>query len=88
MTKYESANYKAMVGKSGWHYLSEMSETLDGIKKIIDETYARQISLGYDPDKTYMITCEEYRLYRDDNGDFARREVIEDYIEVYHPKAR
>ena len=88
MIKTESVNYRAMVGTSGWSYLLEMSESLDGIKMIINETYDRQIALGYEPNKTYTITCEEYRLYRDDDGKFARREVIEDVIEVYHPEAR
>lgn len=88
MKKIESKNYRAMVGKSGWSYLSELSEDLDGIKKIINETYTRQIALGYDPDKTYTITVEEYRLYRDEDGNFARREIIENVVEIYHPEAR
>lgn len=88
MKEKESTTYKAMLGKTGWHYLAEVSATLDGIKRIIDETYARQIALGYDPDKVYTITCEEYRLYHDNDWHFVRREVIEDVVEVYHPEAR
>ena len=88
MVDTKSIRYRAMLGSTGWCYLREYSETLDGIKEIIDETYAEQIALGYDPDKTYAITCEEYNMYYGIDGRFARREIIENFVEMYNPESK
>ena len=88
MKKNESTIFRAMLDNTGWSYLREKSNTLDGIKQIIDETYDEQIELGYTPDKKYTITCEEYCLYHDDDGSFVRREIIENIVDVYYPGAK
>ncbi|MBQ5562356.1 MAG: hypothetical protein IIT39_03110 [Clostridia bacterium] len=81
MKKYESDRFRAM-NMYGYGYLMTNSETLEGVKKEIDESRKRQMRLGYKPD-TYIITHEERYLYTDDDGRFVKSETLEQAVEIY-----
>ena len=81
MKKYESGRFRAMY-MYGHAYLVTNSETLEGVKKEIDESRKRQMRLGYKPD-TYIITYEEHYLYTDDDGRFIKSKTHEQAVEIY-----
>ena len=81
MKEIRTIEYSASM-KKGSGYLSERSNTLDGIKRIIDETNKRVVSRGYKAER-YVIMREERHKWILDDGTPYKRETLEQMIEVY-----
>lgn len=77
MKRIETDGYKAKMVK-GSGYLATASDTLDGIKKEIHKSNGRAIR-----PLQYIIIHEEVYTYLDDDGEFVKKETIEQAIEKY-----
>ena len=86
MKRYESDGFRAM-HLFGGSYLSTHGETLEEIRREIDESNERAIKRGYNAE-SWIITHTEYYSWYDDNDMFVKREEYEQAIEVYPHKEK
>lgn len=78
----QSKFYRAMFKNSYGSYLWSYGDTIDEIKKIIDEANEKAVNLGYNSD-VFIITLIECNNYKDKNENFIKRETFETAIEEY-----
>ena len=84
MKRHSSDTIKAMSMDRSGSYLKTYGNTIEEVKKEIDEANARAVKLGYKAEQ-FMITCTEVYYYESDDGIFVKREIIEEAVEVYPP---
>lgn len=82
MKRFEHDTVKAMSMDGSSSYLMTHSDTIEGVKREIDEANERAMKLGYKAEQ-FMIVCVETYVYKSDDGVFVKRETYENAIEVY-----
>lgn len=81
MKKYEYKYYQA-VRPEGGSSLIDTSESMKGIKEIIDRSNTRAAELGYRKE-SWLIVSVKYSTTIGDDGMFLHREQVESAVQVY-----
>lgn len=77
---FERYNARALTGSASLYLLHD--DTLEGTKQDIDASNERAEAQGYKAER-WMITHIEVYTYVDDNGQFVKREELEQAVEIY-----
>ena len=81
MKKYEDKYYQA-IRPEGGSSLIDTSESMEGIKEIIDRSNIRAAELGYRKESWLIVSVKTSTTIGDD-GMFLHREHVESAVQVY-----
>lgn len=77
-----SGHYKAVFKNGCGNLILTHDDTIEAVRKGIDEENERAVRLGYRPTQ-FLITHEEFYRWNDENGMLVRRETHESVVEIY-----